>query len=294
MRLTSSELTESEPEVETTPAQVTHKTTRRRPLWPRFRFGIQSKILIAMVLSGILGVAVIGLIGALSGRTALREVESERLIELRESQQRQVQALFHEVTNSLIVYSGGFSIVEATNAFSADFNQLANATITPAQQASIVDYYTNDLIKPIKKLTGNEIDVNAVLPSSNAQKYLQANYTAVPRAAPDSLPVQDAGDGSPWSAANARFDFYMRNITTRFDYRDALLLDTQGNIVYSVRKGADLGTNILTGPYRESNLRDAYQKALRSNDLDFVWITDFQQYQPTSMPRLRGWYRQLA
>ena len=47
-----------------------------------------------------------------------------------------------------------------------------------------------------------------------------------------------------------------------------------------VNKGPDLGTNILTGPYRESNLRDAYQKALRSNDVDFVWITDFQPYQP--------------
>ena len=45
-------------------------------------------------------------------------------------------------------------------------------------------------------------------------------------------------------------------------------------------KGPDLGTNILTGPYRESNLREAYQKALRANDVDFVWITDFQPYQP--------------
>ena len=96
----------------------------------------------------------------------------------------------------------------------------------------------------------------------------------------NSLPVEDAGDGSAWSAANARFDFYMRGIVTRFDYKDALLLDMQGNVVYSVMKGPDLGTNILTGPYRESNLREAYQKALASNDVDFVWITDFQPYQP--------------
>ncbi len=278
--MTSTGLTESEAEIETTPTETTQTKAPRLRFRRRFRFGIQSKILIVMVLSGILGVAVIALIGALSGRTALRQVESERLIELRQSQLRQVQALFHEVTNSLIIYSGGFSVVEATNAFTAGFNQLANATINPAQQAALVDYYTNDMINPIKKLTGNEIDINAVFPSSNAQKYLQANYTAGPRSTPDGLPVQDAGDGSPWSAADARFDFYMRNITARFDYRDALLLDTQGNIVYSVKKGPDLGTNILTGPYRESNLRDAYQKALRSNDVNFVWITDFQQYQP--------------
>ena len=246
----------------------------------RFRFGIQSKILLTMVLSSILGVAVIGLIGALSGRDALRQVESERLIELRESQQRAVQALFREVTNSLIIHTGGFSINEATASLTAGFAQLGNATITPAQQQAIVSYYDNEMLKPIKRATGDNIDINAVLPSSNAQKYLQAYYTAPPRPTTDSLPVEDAGDGSAWSTANARFDFFMRGIVTRFDYRDALLLDMQGNVVYSVMKGPDLGTNILTGPYRESKLRDAYQKSLASNDVDFVWITDFQPYQP--------------
>jgi class 3 adenylate cyclase len=283
-----SELKEAEPASETTaatapesaPAEKPQKDTRRFLLSRRFRIGIQSKILVAMLLSGILGVGVIGLIGAVSGRNALRQVESERLIELRESQKRQIQGLFREVTNSLIIYSGGYSINEAMTAFTTGFEQLANATINPAQQQALVNYYDNEMIKPIKQLTGNSIDVNAVLPSSPAQKYLQAYYTAPPRSTSDSLPVEDAGDGSAWSAANAHFDFYMRGIVTRFDYRDALLLDMQGNIVYSVMKGPDLGTNILTGPYRESNLRDAYQKALRSNDVDFVWITDFQPYQP--------------
>src|ERR1700740_1396322 len=164
----------------------------------RFRFGIQSKILVAMLLSGILGVGVIGLIGAISGRNALRQVESERLIELRETQKRQVEALFKEVTNSLIVYSNGFSINEATTALTAGFDQLANATTNPAQQQALVNYYENEMIKPIKRLTGNTIDLNAVLPSSAAQKYIQAYYTAPSRAATDPLPVVDAGDGSAW------------------------------------------------------------------------------------------------
>ncbi|MGO9511777.1 MAG: HAMP domain-containing protein, partial [Mycobacterium sp.] len=273
-------MTSEEPPQPVSDDETARETKRvRRPLvWTRFRFGIQSKILIAMLLSSILGVAVIGLIGAISGRNALRQVESERLIELRESQTRQVEALFREVTASLDIYSGGFSIVQATAALTAGFNQLANTTISPAQQQAIVNYYTNEMVKPTQRATGDLLDLNAVLPSSNSQKYLQAYYTAGPRT--DGLPVVDAGDGSAWTTANARFDFYMRGIVTRFDYQDALLLDMDGNVVYSVEKGPDLGTNILTGPYRESNLREAYQKALRSNDLDFVWITDFQPYQP--------------
>lgn len=282
-RLTTSELTGADhaagDRAGTRPPRWALKRTRPAVMF-RFRLGIQSKILIMMLLSSILGVAVIGFIGAMSGRNALRQVESERLIELRESQKRAVQALFREVSNSLIVWSGGFSVNDATTALTADFAQLGNATITPAQQQALVTYYDDDMIRPIKQITGDTIDIRAVLPSSNAQKYVQALYTAAPRTSPDSLPVADAGDGSAWSTANARFDFYMRAIVGRFDFRDALLLDMQGNVVYSVMKGPDLGTNILTGPYRESKLREAYQKALASNDLDFVWITDFQQYQP--------------
>ena len=278
--MTASELKDPESDAEIAPAQKPAKRTRRPLLWHRFRFGIQSKILVALLLSSILGVGVIGAIGAVSGRSALREVESERLIELRESQKRAVEAQFREVTNSLIVYSGGFSINQATTALTESFAQLANAPITPAQQQALVNYYDNEMIQPIKRATGDGIDLNAVLPSSNAQRYVQAYYTAPHRPTTNSLPVEDAGDGSAWSAANARFDFYMRGIVTRFDYKDALLLDMQGNVVYSVMKGPDLGTNILNGPYRESNLREAYQKALASNDVDFVWITDFQPYQP--------------
>lgn len=253
-----------------------------------FRVGIQSKLLMTLLICSIFSVAVVGLIGAVTGRSALRQVEAERLIELRESQKRQLDTLFRQMTNSLIVYSGGFSVVEAMDAFSAGFSQLGNAAISPAQQQGLVNYYNDQMIKPIKRMTGETIDINAVMPSSNAQKYVQAYYTAPPRPSADALPVVDAGDGSAWSAANARFDFYMRGIVTRFDYRDVLLLDNQGNVVYSVAKGPDLGTNVFTGPYRESNLRDAFQKALRSNDVDFIWITDFQTYQP-ALDAPTGW-----
>ncbi|ORV54916.1 cyclase [Mycobacterium florentinum] len=292
--MTSSELadgksaTESVPAEEaTTPEGGSHRIRRfrRRRL---VRVGIQSKLLMTLLICSVFSVAVVGLIGALTGRSALRQVEAERLIELRESQNRQLDALFKQMTNSLVVYSGGFSVVQAMEAFTAGFNQLGNATISPAQQQSLVNYYDNQMIKPIKRITGETIDINAVMPSSNAQKYLQANYTAPPRPSADGLPVADAGDGSAWSAANARFDFYMRGIVTRFDYRDVLLLDNEGNVVYSVAKGPDLGTNVFTGPYRESNLRDAFQKALRSNDVDFVWITDFQTYQP-ALDAPTGW-----
>lgn len=266
-------MTESKADPKAAPDRILR---RLRPSW----IGIQSKLMMILLVTSILSVAVVGYVEIRSGVTELRGVVSKQLIQLREAQRRAVESLFAELTNSLIVYSGGITATSAVQDLTAGFQQLADAAVTPEQQRTIVDYYRNEFVAPIARRTGEELDIDALLPVSTPQRYLQAHYTApFPLKAKRQRP-SDAGDGSPWSAANARFDDHFAEIVTRFGYPDLLLLDTQGNVVYSVNKGPDLGTNILTGPYRESNLRDAYRKALASNSVNFVWITDYQPYQP--------------
>ena len=245
-----------------------------------FRVGIQSKLLVMLLVCSIMSVSVVGVIGFQAGRRGLREGVAERLVELCQLQKRAVESLFADLTNSLIGYSHGFTAVDAVQSFTAGFAQLANATISPDQRQAIANYYNTEVVKPIEQITGTELDIKALLPSAPAQNYLQANYTAVLKPENNFAGLDDAGDGSAWSAANVRFNDFFRMMIARFDYKDVLLLDTQGNVVYTAMKGPELGTNILTGPYRESNLRDAYVKALGSNAVDFVWITDFQLYQP--------------
>ena len=233
--------------------------------------------MVLLLVSSLASLGVICVVEYVSGRRALLPAAAERVIQLRESQKRAVEMLFGDLTNSLIVYSSGSTVVDAVQAFTAGFDELGNATIDPAQQQSLVDFYNDKLIKPIQQETGEKLSMAAVLPDNNAQKYLQIHYT-VPSYGASASP-DDAGDGGAWSAANARFNNYFREIATRFEYRDAMLLDTRGNLVYSVKKGPALGTNILTGPYRESNLRGAYEKAMAADSVDFVWITDFQPFQ---------------
>ncbi len=241
------------------------------------RLSIQSKILLMLLVSSLASLAVIGVVEYVSGRNTLLPVAAERNTQLREAQKRAIEMLFADLTNSLVVYSRGSTADDAVQAFTAGFDQLADAPTDPGQQHALENFYTNKLIKPIQQATGQKLDIAALLPRSNAQKYLQVHYT-VPTFGASAAP-DDAGDGSAWSVANARFNNYFREIATRFEYRDAMLLDSRGNVIYSVSKGPALGTNILTGPYRESNLRGAYEKAMAADSVDFVWITDFQPFQ---------------
>ena len=248
------------------------------------RVSIQSKVLVMLLLTSVLSAAVVGFIGYQSGRNSLTASVFDRLTEIRESQTRQLDTQISDLKNSLVIYSGGSTATAAVEAFTAGFDQLNTATIDPGKQQSIVDYYNNTFAKVEDNQTGNIVDVDALLPSSNAAKYLQAYYTAPFTDFDVAIENEDARDGSAWSAANARYNDFFREIVTRFQYEDAQLLDTRGNVVYSAYKGVDLGTNILNGPYRGSKLSDAYQAAIESNAVDYVGITDFGEYQPADQP----------
>ncbi len=142
------------------------------------RVSIQSKLLVMLLITSVLSAAVVGYIGYSSGRASLQASVFDRMTEIRQSQTRQLQSKFADLTNSLVVYSRGDAARQAIDAFTAGFNQLQNSTIDPAQQQSIENYYNNVFAKVEDAQTGNTVDVEGLLPTSNAQRYLQANYTA--------------------------------------------------------------------------------------------------------------------
>ncbi|MDP9165698.1 MAG: adenylate/guanylate cyclase domain-containing protein [Actinomycetota bacterium] len=244
------------------------------------KVSIQSKLVVMMVVCTIVAATVVGIIGFQAGRNSLRDSVFSRLTEVRESQSRALQGQLTDLKNSMIVYTRGATTANALAAFTAGFAQLQNQPIDPAQSQSITDYYDNAFIKQVQHYSGDKLDAAQLLPTSNAQRYLQANYTAQRKNDDVALTIDDSHDGSAWSAANARYQDFFREIVDRFEFQDAMLLDTQGNMVYTAFKDVDLGTNILTGPYSGSKLRGAFEKALSSNALDYVGFTDFEIYQP--------------
>ncbi|EHB53349.1 adenylate/guanylate cyclase with integral membrane sensor [Mycolicibacterium rhodesiae JS60] len=246
------------------------------------RVSIQSKLILMLVICTMLAAAVVGAIAFQVGRSSLRTAVFNRLIEIRESQSRALEGEFVDLKNSLVIYTRGASTIDALTAFTAGFDDLANVAVSPPQWQGVVDYY-DTFIAQTAQQSGTKLDAAALLPTTPAQRYLQANYTARLPTDDAAIAMGDAGDGSKWSAANARYQDFFRQIATRFGFQDALLLDGRGNVVYSAYKGVDLGTNIVNGPYAGSKLHAAYLKAMSANSVDYVGLTDFEFYQPAQM-----------
>lgn len=101
-----------------------------------------------------------------------------------------------------------------------------------------------------------------------------------PRGKKDEL--IDANDGTFYTKAHQNFHSYFQNYTRTKSFYDLFLIDLQGNIIYSVFKEDDFGTNLLTGLYRESNLSRVFQDSKNQGANGIVSFVDFQTYPPSN------------
>ncbi|UTT63192.1 adenylate/guanylate cyclase domain-containing protein [Microcella humidisoli] len=260
-----------------------HRAGRRRG-----GLSIQSTVLVMLLAVSVTSNVLVGVIGYVNATDSLRDAAFDRLIEVRDSRAREIERLFTTIESTVVVHSRGQSVVDATTAFSEAFTELESAPLDDAQSQSLLRYYDEVFGPALSEATGSSADAAGFVPTSTAARYLQVHYTAPHADFASAIAVDDAGDGSAWSAVHAQYHDYFRSMTELLEYEDVLLIDARGVVVYSAYKGVDLGTNVLTGPYRFSTLADAYGEALGSNLLGEVSLTDFEAY-PPSLNLPAGW-----
>ncbi len=249
---------------------------------PRRALGIQSKLLIVLLSVSVISVLVAGSIGYTFGTESLRSAEFERMTQLRESRAREITNYYRAVTDGASIVTHGYTTVNAARDFSAAFAELDATAPTPEARSATTRYYEDVFTPNLIERTGEPADPTLFDPTGNAAVYLQNAYTVPAQGDFDTaLAVRTAGDASAWSGFNFRYQSFFADLTTRFGFDDSLILDTNGNVVYTAYKGADLGTNMFTGPYKTSLLAGAYRQALQATSVDQTFVTDFERYPPS-------------
>lgn len=77
--------------------------------------------------------------------------------------------------------------------------------------------------------------------------------------------LKNAGDESLYSIAHAEQHNFFSGYTDIHNYEDAYLIDLDGNLIYSLQKNNAFGTNLISGPYQDSNLASLYQNLLETD-----------------------------
>ncbi len=95
------------------------------------------------------------------------------------------------------------------------------------------------------------------------------------------LNLEDAEDGSDYSALHKRVHESARQFVTRRGYYDFFLIGPEGDVLYSVEKESDFTTNIVTGEWQETGLAAAFKAAKRGNKGKIIAMSDMTPYGPS-------------
>ncbi len=259
-----------------------------KPPTRRSGLSIRSSILIMLLVVSIVGALIVAAIGYRNGSDLLTAQAEHNLTQVRDSRIDQVHTLFTTMEHSLVLSAHGDSVVGAMQAFSDGFTTLGKSKVTDAQSAALTAYFTDQFAPRLARATGSIVDPSTFVPGNPAARYLQANYTVTFASPAAALAAADAGDGSDWTAANARYQDYFRRMTTLEGYGDAILINSAGDIVYSAKKGVDLGASLTGGPYAQSELARAWSSAMDSNLPDSVSLSDYERFAP-ELDAPTGW-----
>jgi class 3 adenylate cyclase len=276
---------QAEPGTGTGSIRVIDQPARRKGRWRRFvttgSLDIQSKLLVMLLGVSVLAALVIGAVGYVNGRNALQTAALNQVTSLRESRITELKRSFNQFTQTVVSQSRNASVIGATKAFTSGWDDLQDTPVSASDRSKVDGWYQDTFVPQLDARSGGTANPEQFAPTQDPQAYLQARYTAPYDDYDKAIQQDDAGDGSSWSAAHAEYQPYFRQVVDAQGYEDVALLDTDGDVVYSAYAGADLGTNLEDGPYRDSNLATGYKEALQLTSSDDIVVTDFARYVPS-------------
>lgn len=88
---------------------------------------------------------------------------------------------------------------------------------------------------------------------------------------------------STYNSVYQKYNATFVNFISKLENGDVLLADTKtGTVLYSTLKESDYGTNLISGPYKNTNAAKAFEAAKNSNDKNFTTIADYELYAPSN------------
>lgn len=246
------------------------------------QLSIKSKLIIMLLAVSGLSTLITAYLGYRSGQINLTDRVFSQLTSVRASKAYQIESYFKTIRYHTQTLSENPAIVNAMSEFEAAYQDVARSQLPPQATASLTQYYQQVLLSRLAKVQEGTPFLQSYIPNVSQVYYLQYYYIAA-----NSYPVGEkhrlnqARDGSRYSAIHGRYHPIFRNIIEKFGYYDMFLIDPQGNIVYTVFKETDFTTNLKTGPYKDSNLARLVALVQTAKERNYAWLIDFEPYAPS-------------
>ena len=241
----------------------------------------RTEVAVVMAVVAIVSVLVVGIYNLVTARDFLNSTVEAQLVSVGESRMERLERGVASIGDVVVTIADGRGVARALEDLNAGYVAL-DAPPTADELAALEAVYQGGIAEIVPP--GYEVlPLEAVFPESERAQYLQYHYLA---ANPFEVrsELDDAGDGSEYSAAHAIHHPTLRSMSRALGLGDMLLIDAEtSTVVYSVDKNSEFGTNLAAGPYRDSALAEAVVEQLQTAAADEAVVVDFEPYAPAGL-----------
>src|SRR4030067_240791 len=117
-----------------------------------------------------------------------------------------------------------------------------------------------------------------------AEKVRDLYITKNPFPAGKKLEYLDAQDGSEYSKVHTRLHPFFKKFIEQYEYYDLFLVDENGDVLYTVFKEMDFGSNLVAGVYNTTNIARLFCDLNSTNTSATSAagkLVDFESYAPS-------------
>ena len=247
---------------------------------PLMNLTLKTKLLITFVAVAVIPVTLVGGFAVFRAQNLSYLLIEQKLDTLRDAKRAHIENYFQTIDSQIKTFSTNTSIVDAMREFTAAVDELTLTPTATVNKSKLSDRYqyqkeNTEGATDQDKREWMDLDLTAQLLQ---HLYISNNPEEI--GAKEGL--DDAGDGSTYSALHKHYHPAIRQYLQEFGYYDIFLVEPKGGrIVYSVFKEVDYGTSLTTGPYANTNFGRVAQKALKATNSDVTFLEDFEPYEPS-------------
>src|SRR5258708_6070469 len=253
-----------------------------------WQFSIRSKIILALLVTGLGCLAIGAVIGYRAADAALTQSVQQQLTAQREIKRRRIESYVNNQARFTAAIAGLPETTEAAKAFIIAFKEMrAEAQLNPAvdraDTVALEAWYNEDLLPRLDKVAGGHTPLEGLMPADAVARRLQADYIARnPNPVGEKDKLLAAPGGSRYDAAHGRYHPLLRRVAQTVGFYDINLMDAvTGDVVYTVAKETDFASTMYTGALAHSGFARVAKRALDPRNGGKPVIEDYSAYTPS-------------
>jgi class 3 adenylate cyclase len=252
-----------------------------------WQLSIRSKIILALLLTGLGCLAVGAVIGYRAADAALTQSVQQQLTAQREIKRRRIESYINNQVRFTAAIADLPETTEAAKAFILAFKEMRaeaqGSRVDPTDTEALEAWYNKDLLPRLDKVAGGHTPLEGLMPTDAVARRLQADYIARnPNPVGEKDKLLAAPGGSLYDAVHGRYHPILRRAAQTIGFYDINLMDAAtGDVVYTMVKETDFASNMYNGALTHSGFARVAKRALDPRNGGKPVIEDYSAYTPS-------------